>query len=452
MPINRRRFLQAAGVSGAIALAGCTGGGDGGDNGNGGGDGGNGGGDGGDGGNGGGTTGGGSPDEVVIGTLTPLTGPFARDGTLVKKGVDFAVSEINEAGGIESLGGAELTVVSQDTGESTSTATSAAQSLYSSHSPSATMGSWLSSQTIATTAVSERNQVPQLTVSYSDKITERGFKYVFQTPPKSSQFGQQSLELSASLAEAVGSEVNKVAMVGDNTAAITFTFDPLRETYIPETEGVELVVDEVWTPTLSDATPIVRALKEEEPDVMFFGATAFSDALAVLRKMNELGVQMPIIGIGAWLTLPAYVDNIGADLVENIMAVTGAHPLQGQEESVQNFTSFADEPFMIQDSIGGYAHTWLVKEAIEQTGSADPTDVRDALASTTFTEGPAVNSFPVEQIRFKEGGHMENAQVVMAQWQDRGDADWAGTEAVPFTVFPEDYKMRDVNWVPAEYS
>jgi branched-chain amino acid transport system substrate-binding protein len=440
MPVSRRRFLQASGATGAIALAGCAGSGDG-NGGNGGG-----------GGNGGTAGGGGSPDEVVIGTLTPLTGPFALDGTLVKKGVDFAVNEINANGGIEALDGAELRVVSQDTGESTSTATSAAQSLYSSHNPTATVGSWLSSQTLATSSVSERNQVPQLTLSYSDKIVQRGYKYIFQTAPMSSELGKQSLDLAMGLAEAEGTPIEKVAMVGDNTAAITFTFDPLREKFIPQTEGVEIVVDKQWTPTLSDATPIVRALKQEKPDMMFFGATAFPDSLAILRKMNELNVTLPTIGIGAWLTLPAYVDNIGAELTEGIMAIVGGHPLKGQEDIVRRFSEFSGEPFMIQDSHLGYANTHIIKEALERSGSTDSTEVRDAISSISITEGPAVNSFPIDAVEFLENGHMKNALGVLTQWQDKGEADWIGTPAAPFTVFPEDYKMRDVTWTPATYS
>lgn len=445
MPSNRRRFLQTVGAAGAIGLAGCAGTGNG-DGGNG--DGGNGDGGGGSTGNGGGS----SPDEVVFGTLTPLSGPFALDGRLTKQGVDLAAQEINEAGGIEALDGAEVTVVSEDTGESTSSATSAAQDLYSNENPSATFGSWLSSQTIATSAVSERESVPQLTLSYSDEIVNRGFKYVFKTAPLSSVFGKQSLDLSINLAEAVGSEVNDIAMVGDNTAAITFTFDPLREKIIPNREGIEIVVDEVWSPTLSDATPIVRELQEQEPDVMFFGATAFADSVAILRKMNELGVKLPTIGIGAWLTLPAYVENVGADLSQGLMAGTGGHPLKGQEDLVRRFTEFSGEPFMIQDSIIGYANAWLAKEAIEQSGSADPQDVRDTLAGIDLSEGTAVDSLPVDRIRFQENGQMRNSNPILTQWKERGDADYIGTEAAPFTVFPERYAMREVEWTPAKYN
>lgn len=421
MPSNRREFLKATGVGGIAAFAGCTGASK-------------------------------TSDEVTFGTLTPLSGPFARDGQLVKKGVEFAVKEINDNGGIKALDGAEITVASKDTGDSTSTANSAAQSLYSSEDPSATIGSWLSSQTLATTSVSEREQVPQLTLSYSDKIVERGYKYTFQTSPKSSEFGKQGLDLAMDLAEKQGNSLDKVALVGDNTAATAFTFKPLRNKFIPEKEGVELVVDKVWTPTLSDATPIVRELKEQEPDMMFFGATAFPDSLAILRKMNEMNVKLPTIGIGAWLTLPAYIDNIGAELTKGLMAVTGSHPLKGQQDIIKRFTEFADEPFMIQDSVSGYANAHIAKAAIEEAGSADSKDVRDALADLSLTEGPGVTSFPVEKVEFKDNGHMKNALAVMTQWQDKGDADFVGTPAAPFTVFPDGFNMRDVDWTPADYS
>ncbi|USZ73584.1 ABC transporter substrate-binding protein [Natronosalvus halobius] len=419
MPSSRRKFIAAAGASGMIGVAGCTGGDE--------------------------------VDEVVLGTITPLSGPFALNGTLTKQGVDFAVEEINENGGIEALDGAEMTVVSEDTGETTDSATSAAQDLYSNHAPSAAFGSWLSSQTLATTSVSERQGVPQLTLSYSDEIVERGYEYTFQLAPKSSELGEQSLDLSVQLAEAVDSEIEKVAIVGDNTAAITFTFDPLRDEIIPNRDGIEIVVDEVWSPTLTDATPIVRQLQEQEPDVMIFGATAFPDSVAILRKMNELDVQLPMIGIGAWLALPAYIENVGADLAEGIMAATGAHPLAGQEENVRRFTEFSDEPFMIQDSLISYAGVYVVKEAIEQSGSTDPGDVRDAISDIELTEGNAVDSFPIDTIQFEDNGHMEGAQPVLAQWKDREDADWVGTEAAPFTVFPEEVAMREVEWTPPEY-
>jgi branched-chain amino acid transport system substrate-binding protein len=42
-------------------------------------------------------------------------------------------------------------------------------------------GAWLSSFTLGVTEVTERADLPILTLSYSDQITARGFEYVFQT-------------------------------------------------------------------------------------------------------------------------------------------------------------------------------------------------------------------------------------------------------------------------------
>ena len=55
---------------------------------------------------------------VKIAVIVPLSGPWARQGTLVKCGAETAVNEINAAGGIKALGGAKLELVAIDAGNS----------------------------------------------------------------------------------------------------------------------------------------------------------------------------------------------------------------------------------------------------------------------------------------------------------------------------------------------
>ena len=118
---------------------------------------------------------------VKIAVIVPLSGPWARQGTLVKYGAETAVNEINAAGGIKALGGAKLELVAIDAGDSAEKAKNAAQRLVA-QEPDVVggMGAWLSTFTLAVTEVTERAQIPWLTLSYSDTITDRGFKYVFQ--------------------------------------------------------------------------------------------------------------------------------------------------------------------------------------------------------------------------------------------------------------------------------
>src|SRR5437588_5163484 len=229
-------------------------------------------------------------EDVKIALVAPLSGRWARQGQLKKMGADMAIEEINSQGGIKALGGAKILLREADAGDSVEKAVSAAQRVLTREKISAGIGSWLSSFTLGVTEVAERLQVPWLTLSYADSITERGFKYTFQTSPVSSVQAEQALELVTELAKKNNHPIKKAAIVGDNTAATVFFFKPLREKLLAA-KGIELVVDEVWTPPLADATAIAQKLRATQPDIVFYGATNFPDSIQVLQKVKEFGVK-----------------------------------------------------------------------------------------------------------------------------------------------------------------
>jgi branched-chain amino acid transport system substrate-binding protein len=134
---------------------------------------------------------------VKIAVIVPLSGAWARQGQLVKMGAETAVAEINAAGGIKALGGAKLELVTLDAGDSAEKAKNAAQRLIA-QNPDVVggMGSWLSTFTLAVTEVTERAEMPWLTLSYADSITGRGFKYVFQTSPTAGGLCQSACRAS----------------------------------------------------------------------------------------------------------------------------------------------------------------------------------------------------------------------------------------------------------------
>src|SRR5437773_7616677 len=53
--------------------------------------------------------------EVKLGYMLPVTGPLAFEAQLSLNGLQLAVDEINNAGGINALGGAKLTLLPGDT-------------------------------------------------------------------------------------------------------------------------------------------------------------------------------------------------------------------------------------------------------------------------------------------------------------------------------------------------
>ena len=82
------------------------------------------------------------------------------------------------------------------------------------------MGAWLSTFTLAVTEVTERAQLPWLTLSYADTITGRGFKYVFQTSPPAARSPRRPLPTIVELAKAAtGAPPKTAGIIGDNTAS-----------------------------------------------------------------------------------------------------------------------------------------------------------------------------------------------------------------------------------------
>jgi len=374
-------------------------------------------------------------EDLKITLVAPLSGRWARQGQLKKMGAEMAIAEINGAGGIKALAGGKIVLREADAGDSVEKAVSAAQRALSREKISVGIGSWLSSFTLGVTEVAERLQVPWFTLSYADNITERGFKYTFQSSPVSSLQAEQALDLILDLARRNNQQIKKAALVGDNTAAIVFFFKPLREKLL-KAKGIEIVVDEVWTPPLADATAIIQKLRSTQPDIVFYGATNFPDSIQVLQKVKEFGLKTPIMGVGAWLVTPEYVKTVGKELLDNVMSVTAAHPLKGQEDLVKRFTQRTGEPFMTQDPLVTYAHVWIIKEVAELAKSTDPKALRDAVTKLDLRSGPAASALTPGRIRFDERGRRVGATPIIVQWQ--------GGE--PFTVVPAELATRKPVW------
>ena len=168
--------------------------------------------------------------EIKVALIAPLSGPWARQGYLVRLGADMAIEDINNAGGIKALGGAKLKLVVADTGDTPEKAKNAAQRLISQEPDLvAGEGAWLSSFTLAVTEVTERAELPWLTLSYSDQITNRGFKYVFQTSATADVQAELALPTVMKLAEAAtGKKPTTTAVIQDSTAAPVSFMKPMR--------------------------------------------------------------------------------------------------------------------------------------------------------------------------------------------------------------------------------
>jgi branched-chain amino acid transport system substrate-binding protein len=377
--------------------------------------------------------------EVKVALITPLSGAWARSGDLARKGAELAIQDINAAGGIKALGGAKMKLIVADTGSSPETAKSAAQRLLSEEPDLAGgTGCEISSFTLAVTEVTERADLPWLTLAYSDLLTGRGFHNVFQTSPTAQQQAADAMPAILALAEAAtGKKPTKMAIVMDSTPSPASFSKDMRGPGLDK-YGLKLVADEIYTAPLSDASPIAQKVRSARPDFLLFLPTVASDTKTVLEKLSEVGLgrdRLPVVSNGAPVGSPDLLKIAGKDAMEGVMFVTANWGFKGLEDFIKHFKDVTGEPYLTQDSISNYGHVWILKEAIERAGSADRRKVSEELHQIDLTDGPA-RFFPGNRIKFDEKGRRVGATLLIAQWQN----------GEPVAVYPPEAAFAKPVW------
>ena len=124
-----------------------------------------------------------SASAVKIGVLHPVTGALAYSGQQCRLGALLAIEDINQAGGIKSLGGAPLEAVLGDA-QSRPEAGSAEVEKMAAAGVSAVVGAYASAICLATTQTAARHGLPHVVdVGVADQIVERGLKNTFRFGP-----------------------------------------------------------------------------------------------------------------------------------------------------------------------------------------------------------------------------------------------------------------------------
>lgn len=375
------------------------------------------------------------PAEVKVGMVAPLSGPWARPGVLMRTGAEMAIEEINAKGGIKALGGARMRLVVADAGDSADKAAAAVRGLLASHPDIvAGSGAWLSSLTLAITEVTERETLPWLTFSFSDQITSRGFKYVFQTAPRASTFADKAAPTAAALAKSAGAPFKNIAAIYDNTPNPSGFVKEFREKVAPSM-GVNLVMDEVYTPPLSDASTLIQRLRRAKPDALYLLATNPQDYKLLLDKLKEYNIKLPLLGHGGPVLDPAVLAAVGPEALEGMITTVAAWPGKAHATLEKNFMAKTKEPFLTQDSIVPYSEMYILKEALELTKSIDRVKLGQTMHTMKLTEEQTGNVFP-GGVSFDERGLRRGETVMLVQWR----------KGKPILVYPSEIAAAAPVW------
>ena len=373
-------------------------------------------------------------DKVQIGFLNPLSGANADAGKHDLDAAQLAVKHINESGGIKSLGGAQVELVVGDTTSDATQSAQIAERIISQNNLSGIVGTGFSGLTMPILPVVEKYEVPMVTNSINDKITDQGYEYIFEPVPKGSLFGGQQIAFIKYLQEQ-GIPANKVAIIYENSAYGESTAQGSLK--IAEDAGLEVVMNESFPPNFTDASSLVTALKNSGAEIVM--PVAYSqDAKLIVNTMEAMNYEPIMIGGGAGFLWPVLGAELG-DKVNGMISVASwnwdSKNISDNPDLLKVTEDFEKEYgyFMTEHAGPSYVATWIIKEGIEKAASADPVDVRNAIAEMDFTEGPATMMQP-GTIHWDGKGWNENVNAVIIQWQD----------GKPRTIFPREDSVVEI--------
>lgn len=226
---------------------------------------------------------------IKIGFLGPLTGDAANLGTNSQKGVELAVKEINEAGGIN---GRTVAVIYEDGKCNAKDATAAGNKLINLDGVSAIVGGLCSSETMAIAPVAERENVIVFSgCSSNPSITTIG-EYIFRDYPSDAFQGVYAAEIAQEKLD-----VQDVAILYCLSDWCVGIKDVFKKT-LTEAGGI-IVAEEGYEQTTNDLKTQLTKIKAKNPDVIYF--VGYTEASIIgLKQMKELGINTPTLGADAW--------------------------------------------------------------------------------------------------------------------------------------------------------
>jgi branched-chain amino acid transport system substrate-binding protein len=350
---------------------------------------------------------------VKIGVLEPLTGNLAYNGTQCAAGAKFAADAINAAGGIKSMGGAQIELVVVDAQSRPEIAASAVDTLAEAGVVAFT-GASASALGLASSQAAAKYDLAQVfSIGTAETIVERGLPNVFRFTPGVNKCTSVALENLKQLNAAAGSPVKTAAIVhedgpfGSNMAKIMAEQLPQQGIEVVETishptphrdfnnialrvkaSGANILIPSNY---LNEYTLMARALRQQRAELMaiysILGGAASN--IKFVRENND--VAQYVMDCNHWYdpnkpesqALAASVAEAGLDLTYDVMV--------------------------------SYATIQVIADALERGASTDRKAMIDTLAASTFdgsimpygptkfVNGDNVNSQPVNtQIRGEE--------------------------------------------------
>ena len=329
---------------------------------------------------------------LKIGTLSPLTGPYAQDGTDILQGVKTAVSVYGAVKGYD-----KVEVVPGDSACDGGKATMAANKLINS-GVNVVIGAYCSSATEPAQIPLMEAKIVQITpASTNERLTAKGYKYFFRMPPRDDVQAWSTVQfLEKKL------KIKTLALIDDKqtyTAGLTANITKFAK----ENNIVKIVAHEHITPGDSDFTAVLTKLKKINPDAIYMSVYQ-PEGSKMIQQVRKLGLTSNFISEDA-VYHPKFLE-VGGPAAEGVYLTFAQAPdTPERQQFVKTYKAMWKA-----NAVGSYAYYaydagMMALAAIEKAGTTNADPLQKTLRGNTWS---GVSG----DIKFDEHGDRKLAHIV----------------------------------------
>ena len=253
-------------------------------------------------------------EAISVPVLTPLTGPLAILGQDGKKGLDIAVQQINDAGGIA---GRKLTVDVTDSQGKPDVARREMERLVRLQNAPLVLGCDISAATSTAAQFAEASQTPLFNVSaVSSEIINRHYHWYFTQQITSNDEADTAVAFVKSTTEADGGlKAQKIALLYEDSPRGTDTAELVRKQL--EKEGAKPVADVSYNRAERNLLPIMKKVQETNPNLLVWAGYT-EDVVAGIKAMQQLEFTPYVVGIGGGPGDPRLPELVDAKFIDRL--------------------------------------------------------------------------------------------------------------------------------------
>ena len=321
--------------------------------------------------------GGDSSDPLVIGFAGGLTGDVAFYDVPSRAGMEYAVSELNKAGGVD---GHEVELLVKDMKSDPKLSEVVGQELIE-DGAQVLIGAPFPDQNAGTIRAGGAAGIPTVLVSATDpnNLLVGGRVAYFTTFSDNQQ--------AAAAAEYMLDQGAQTAMTISSPDTGYTRNTPRWFTEAFEGGGGTVVGDEQFSIGQQDFAPIADSVVDADPDVIYT-SMFLPDTPVFLKALEGAGYEGDVMGADGFDT-PELL-SVAGSAAENVAFTAHGFPEPGSklEEVIKGIEQEQGKPPDAPAYAGlGYDSIQLIAAAVEKAGSTDPAEIDAALADLPTVEG-----------------------------------------------------------------